>query len=364
MGREERKLYYESRHGEYPSQIWFGDKKYVKKQDLRYGENPHQTAVFYVLENARGASVATAKVVQKGRKDLSLINITDANTAFSIVQELGDDKVAVAAPVKHSTPSGVGFSDNNDIVEAFFRAKETDPQSIFGCFLGLNRQVDERVAEAILADNLFLEGIIAPSCTREALEIFKKKRRDLRVLVTGDMTRPDGDTHEIISVSNGILIQEKYRTRIRSTNNLEVITKRKPTKDELLGLLRMWGVCGFVHSNAVVLGNANQTIGIGAGQMSRIASTRIAIYNANHIYKNGRGSSKGSVMASDAFFPFPDSVELAAQNGVTAVVFPLGSVNDDEVIDVLNENDMAGVCTRPDPINNPNEIERAFSGHK
>jgi phosphoribosylaminoimidazolecarboxamide formyltransferase / IMP cyclohydrolase len=361
--KDEQKQYFQTNKGRYPDEIVFGEKLFVKRQDLRYGENPHQTSAFYALKDIKGTCISNSELVRKGEKELSLINILDANAALNILQDLYKKDEGVAVAIKHSTPCSVAFSYKDDMTEALGRAIESDPESIFGCVLGLSGSVDLEVAQKIIDEKLYMEAIIATGYTESGLRLLEKAGKNIRAIRVGSLeARVEGEL-EIITVDGGILLQEPYRTKIVSRENLEVLTKRAPTDDEYDALLRMWKVVGRVKSNAIVIGDRYQTHGVAGGHTSRISAARHAVDNSVHVYKKGKGHGmKGCVLASDAFFPFPDVVELAADNGISAIVFPLGSKNDEKSIEVMDDYGITGVTTRPIP--GTKEIERAFYGHK
>lgn len=299
---------------------------YEKVQTLRYGENPHQEAAFYKNPVQNGMSLATAK--QLHGKELSYNNIQDANAAVEILAEY-DLPTAVA--VKHMNPCGVGMGES--IADAFQLAFDADPVSIFGGIVALNREVDSDTAEKL--SEIFLEIVIAPSFSEKALEILTRKK-NIRLL-TMEMAQKD-ESLKLTTVDGGVLIQTKDIASV-SKGDLEVVTERAPSEEELENLLFAWKAVKHVKSNAIVLAKNNQTIGVGAGQMNRVGAARIAIEQAGD-------KVVGSVLASDAFFPMPDTVEEAIKAGVTAIIQPGGSKRDQDSIDVCNEHGIAMVYTR------------------
>ncbi len=300
---------------------------YEQVQALRYGENPHQEASFYEIPNYRGISLAKAK--QLHGKELSYNNIQDANAALEIVLEY-DEPTAVA--VKHMNPCGIGIGSS--LYEAYGRAYEADPISIFGGIVALNREVDETTAKKMA--EIFLEIIIAPSFSEEALTILTQKKNIRLLEIPMDQ---DVDVYEkIVSVKGGILVQTNDRATITEAD-LDVVTDRAPTQAELENLLFGWKAVKHVKSNAIVLAKDQQTVGIGAGQMNRVGAAKIAIEQAGD-------KAKGAVLASDAFFPMPDTVEAAAKAGVTAIIQPGGSKRDQDSIDACNEHNIAMVFTK------------------
>ena len=300
---------------------------YEKVQDLRYGENPHQQAAFYEDVQYKGISLATAQ--QLHGKELSFNNIQDANAALEIVAEY--DEPAIVA-VKHMNPCGIGLADN--LNDAFTRAYEADPISIFGGIIACNREVDKATAEQM--HEIFLEIVMAPSFTEEAKKILMKKQ-NIRLLEMADMEL-EQSTEKITTVKGGILVQTSDDGKV-DAEDLEVVTDSKPTAEEMEDLLFSWKAVKHVKSNAIVLAKNKQTIGIGAGQMNRIGAANIAIEQAGE-------KAKGAVMASDAFFPMPDTVEAAVDAGVTAIIQPGGSKRDQDSIEVCNANGIAMVYTK------------------
>lgn len=299
---------------------------YEKVQDLRYGENPHQAAAFYRAPLSTGLSLARAK--QLHGKELSYNNIQDANAALEIVEEYSEP---AAVAVKHMNPCGIGVADS--LSQAFQSAYDADPVSIFGGIVALNREVDAATAEIL--SGIFLEIVVAPGFTNEALEILTQKK-NIRLLEV-DMTQTKEVTHKLTSVSGGVLIQHQDAGQV-TADDIKVVTKRQPTEKEIADLLFAWKAVKHVKSNAIVLAKDNQTIGIGAGQMNRVGSAKIAIEQAGE-------KAQGSVLASDAFFPMPDTVENAIKAGVTAIIQPGGSKRDQDSIDVCDEHGIAMVYT-------------------
>ena len=300
---------------------------YEKVQDLRYGENPHQQAAFYEDVQYKGVSLATAK--QLHGKELSFNNIQDANAALEIVAEYDEPSVVA---VKHMNPCGIGLADS--LSEAFKRAYEADPISIFGGIIACNREVDKETATQM--HGIFLEIVMAPSFTEEAQEILMQKQ-NIRLL---ELENFDAEkvSEKITTVKGGVLVQTNDEGKIEASD-LEVVTDRQPTAEEIEDLLFSWKAVKHVKSNAIVVAKNKQTIGIGAGQMNRIGAAKIAIEQAGEKAKN-------AVLASDAFFPMPDTVEAAAKAGITAIIQPGGSKRDQDSIDVCNANGIVMVCTK------------------
>ncbi|WP_037986395.1 bifunctional phosphoribosylaminoimidazolecarboxamide formyltransferase/IMP cyclohydrolase [Thalassobacillus devorans] len=299
---------------------------FEKVQSLRYGENPHQTAAFYRQANAAGATLANAE--QLNGKELSYNNIQDANAALEIVQEF---KKPAAVAVKHMNPCGVGTGNN--LLEAYQKAYEGDPVSIFGGIVAVNQEVDLLTAEKM--SEIFLEIIIAPKFSQEALDVLTKKK-NLRLLEV-NWKKNSKKAHKLTSVGGGLLVQDTDEGNIDSVD-LQVATDREPTEQEMEDLKLSWQVVKHVKSNAIVVAKADQTLGIGAGQMNRVGAAKIALEQA-------ADKAKGAVMASDAFFPMPDTVEVAAEAGIKAIIQPGGSKRDQESVDACNKHGIAMVFT-------------------
>jgi phosphoribosylaminoimidazolecarboxamide formyltransferase / IMP cyclohydrolase len=308
-----------------------------RAKDLRYGENPHQQAAFYADErwplpaSNRRPSLASAEVLQG--KELSYNNILDLDGALCCCLEFDRPSVVV---VKHTNPCGVASADS--VAEAYRLARETDPVSAFGGIVAANREVDAALAEQLV--ETFLECVVAPAYTGDARSILSKKK-NLRLVATGPWSRAADDTGwSLRTVAGGLLLQAAdYATA--SAREARVVTKRAPTAEELTGLDFAWRVCKHVKSNAIVYGRGERTVAIGAGQMSRVDSARIARHKA----ETAGLSMEGSVAASDAFFPFRDGLDTLAQAGATAVIQPGGSMRDDEVIAAADEHGVAMVFT-------------------
>ncbi len=302
-----------------------------KTQELRYGENPHQQSAFYIEKNIAEASISTAK--QLHGKELSYNNIADTDAALEAVKQFDQ---AACVIVKHANPCGVATA--NTIAEAYELAFATDSESAFGGILAFNREFDETTAQAIHDRGHFVEVIIAPSISEKALAITSQKK-NIRVLSCGQWSNST-PAFDFKRVNGGLLVQDRDLGVITEAD-LKVVSKRQPSPTEISDLLFAWKVAKFVKSNAIVYAKNNQTIGVGAGQMSRINSARIAAIKAEHAGLE----VKGSVMASDAFFPFRDGIDNAASVGIACVIQPGGSVRDEEVIAAADENNMAMVFT-------------------
>ena len=309
--------------------------QFVKTIDMRYGENPHQRAAFYTEREPAGASIATGVLLQG--KALSYNNVADADAALECVKAFNGAPACVI--VKHANPCGVAQAPT--LTEAYDRAFQTDPTSAFGGIIALNEALDAELAQIIL-DRQFVEVIIAPSVTEQARPVLATKK-NVRVLTTGAWSNPtddNGGTFDFKRVNGGLLVQDRDAGWV-PREALEVVTKRAPTSQEFDDLAFAWNVVKHVKSNAIVYCRDRATIGVGAGQMSRVYSARIAGIKA----ADEGLEVKGSVMASDAFFPFRDGIDAAAQAGITAVVEPGGSMRDDEVIAAADEHGMAMVFT-------------------
>ncbi|MEQ5836047.1 bifunctional phosphoribosylaminoimidazolecarboxamide formyltransferase/IMP cyclohydrolase [Marinobacter sp. NFXS9] len=305
--------------------------QFVKVQDMRYGENPHQRAAFYAERNPQEASVATAKQLQG--KELSYNNVADTDAALECVKPFADPACVI---VKHANPCGVAIGA--DIRQAYDLAFATDPTSAFGGIIAFNRELDAETAKAII-DRQFVEVIIAPTIADEAVEIVAAKK-NVRLLACGEFADQREKAMDYKRVTGGLLVQDRDLGMV-SMDDVKVVSERQPSEDELNDLLFAWEVAKYVKSNAIVYAKAGRTIGIGAGQMSRVYSARIAGIKA----ADEGLEVPGSVMASDAFFPFRDGIDAAAAAGIKAVIQPGGSMRDQEVIDAANEHGIAMVFT-------------------
>jgi len=296
------------------------------QQQLRYGENPHQNAAFYAENNASQFSLAHAKQYQG--KELSFNNIVDTEAAYRLIAEFKEKPTL--AFIKHTNPCGIATGET--ISDAFYKAKEVDPVSAFGGIVASNKEIDLQTAEGI--KEMFLEVVIAPKYTQEALELLSSKK-NLRVL---EMPLPEQHTdYDIKRVEGGVLLQE-WDEDLFDNEKLKTVSKREPTEDEKEALYLAWKIVKHVKSNAVVFANKDRALGIGAGQMSRVDSVKIAVEKSNF-------DLKGAVLASDAFFPFRDNIDEAHKVGIIAVIQPGGSIRDQEVIDAVDEYDMSMIFT-------------------
>jgi phosphoribosylaminoimidazolecarboxamide formyltransferase / IMP cyclohydrolase len=294
-----------------------------KTHDLRYGENPHQIAALY--DTGTSSGVGKAEVLSG--KEMSYNNYLDTDAAWQLVTDFSETTCAI---IKHTNPAGVGQGANPE--EAYRKALATDPVSAFGGIVAFNQLVDEAAAKAVI--EIFTEVVIAPDYDRAALEILRTKK-NLRVLRAGSLE--SSSRLAFRQISGGMLVQTRDTHKLKR-EQLRVVTKRQPTEQEIRALLFAWTVCKHTKSNAIVYAVAGQTVGVGAGQMSRVDSVKLGAMRAQL-------PVKGSVLASDAFFPFRDGIDEAAKSGITAVIQPGGSVKDAEVIAAADEHNLAMVFT-------------------
>ncbi|MGR5238427.1 bifunctional phosphoribosylaminoimidazolecarboxamide formyltransferase/IMP cyclohydrolase [Vibrio alfacsensis] len=306
------------------------NQQFEKKQDMRYGENSHQAAAFYVEASPQEASVSTARQIQG--KALSYNNIADTDAALECVKEFDEPACVI---VKHANPCGVALG--KDILEAYNRAYQTDPTSAFGGIIAFNQELDAETAQAIV-ERQFVEVIIAPSVSTEAIEVVAAKK-NVRLLECGEWSAKTTG-FDVKRVNGGLLVQDRDQGMV-SLDDLKVVSKRQPTAEELKDALFCWKVAKYVKSNAIVYAKGDMTIGVGAGQMSRVYSAKIAGIKA----ADEGLQVEGCVMASDAFFPFRDGIDAAAEAGIKCVIQPGGSMRDDEVIAAADEHGMAMLFT-------------------
>lgn len=302
---------------------------FEKMQSMRYGENPHQRAVFYKEIGSRPGSLINA--VQLHGKELSYNNINDTNGALELLREFEEPTVVA---VKHANPCGVGSGEN--IFEAYEKAYRADPVSIFGGIVVANGEIDEKTAEAI--NKIFIEIVVAPSYSARALEILKQKR-NIRILELKDIQAeiPRG-TYDMKKVYGGLLVQEANTKLLPGMSDIKVVTKKSPSSKELEDLIFAWKVVKHTKSNGIAIAKDGQSLGIGPGQVNRI-------WAVNQAIERSGPSVKGAVLASDAFFPFPDCVEAAAAAGITAIIQPGGSIRDQESIDECDRHGIAMLFT-------------------
>jgi phosphoribosylaminoimidazolecarboxamide formyltransferase/IMP cyclohydrolase len=304
--------------------------QFTKVQSMRYGENPHQGAAFYAEHAPTQASLATARQLQG--KELSYNNVADTDAALECVKQFEDGPACVI--VKHANPCGVAYGGG--LLEAYDRAYQTDPESAFGGIIAFNRALDADTARAII-ERQFVEVIIAPEIADDALPVLAGKK-NVRVLACGAWPQTAAPRLDFKRVTGGLLVQD---ADLQLLNEVSVVTQRAPSEAEMQDLLFAWRVSKFVKSNAIVYARDAMTIGVGAGQMSRVNSARIAAIKAEHAGLQ----VQGSVMASDAFFPFRDGIDQAARAGISAVIQPGGSMRDEETIAAADEHGMAMVFT-------------------
>ncbi|MEP5568810.1 MAG: bifunctional phosphoribosylaminoimidazolecarboxamide formyltransferase/IMP cyclohydrolase [Halioglobus sp.] len=304
--------------------------QFHKVQEMRYGENPHQKAAFYVEKEPAEAGIATAKQIQG--KELSYNNVADTDAALECVKNFSEPACVI---VKHANPCGVAVA--SDIGKAYDLAFDTDSESAFGGIIAFNRELDAATAAAI-CERQFVEVIIAPSVSAEAAAAVAEKK-NVRLLECGEWSA-QGPALDYKRVNGGLLVQDRDLGMVVEAD-LKVVSKVQPTERQLNDLLFAWKVAKFVKSNAIIYANNGQTVGVGAGQMSRVNSARIAAIKAEHAGL----AVKGSVMASDAFFPFRDGIDAAGERGIAAVIQPGGSIRDEEIIAAADEHGMAMVFT-------------------
>jgi len=303
-----------------------------KRQDLRYGENPHQRGAFYEEWIEQGGNLSFARKLSG--KELSFNNLLDLDVALRIVREFEEPSAVV---IKHTNPCGAACAGS--LHEAFKKAYAGDPLSAFGSIVGINKVVDVSTAEEITSEGTFIEGIIAPDYEEESLRLLKSRRKwgkNVRILKTGPFS-PQANGWDIKRIGGGVILQEVDSLTYKPSS-LRVVTRREPTQEERDDLLFSWIICKYVRSNAIVLAKNKMVVGVGAGQMSRVDSCFMAIHKAGN--RAGR-----SVLASDAFFPFPDAVEEAGRAGVTAVIQPGGALRDEKIIESADKYNIAMVFT-------------------
>ncbi len=306
------------------------NQQFIKKQDMRYGENSHQDAAFYIEENPQETSVSTTKQLQG--KALSYNNIADTDAALECVKEFEEPACVI---VKHANPCGVALG--KDLLEAYSRAYQTDPTSAFGGIIAFNRSLDASTAQAIV-ERQFVEVIIAPSISPDAIKVIATKK-NLRLLECGEWATKTAE-FDTKRVNGGLLVQSRDQGMV-TLDDLKVVSKRLPTQEELKDALFCWKVAKYVKSNAIVYAKNDMTIGVGAGQMSRVYSAKIAGIKA----ADEGLQVEGCAMASDAFFPFRDGIDAAAKAGIKCVIQPGGSMRDEEVIAAADEHNMAMIFT-------------------
>jgi len=351
--RTARSQYQTKVREDFPETLNLGADKFVKKFPMRYGENPGYPAAFYQEFGAEGPNMGHLEVLQEGTKGLSYINVGDMDLGQRLARKLaGVFKGRQACVlIKHEMPSGVALGD--EPVETFEKAWKCDPLSNFGSVDVFSYRVTEPLARLLVESPRNIEVVYAPDFAPEALDVLAT-RKVLRVVKMGaSLDAPSVDNGlEVKRVAGGLLIQKRFDSKIVSPDSVDIVSARKPGPDEVLAAIFNWTVACFTRSNAVVIGTSDKTHGIGSGQRSRIDSAEDAI----RLSRRGYGP-EGCVLASDAFMPFPDVVELAAKHGIKSIIYPLGSVKDQEVIDKANELGLAMIITRK-----PGELdsERCF----
>jgi phosphoribosylaminoimidazolecarboxamide formyltransferase/IMP cyclohydrolase len=349
LSKKLRRMYRTKLEEEFPEtvKIVIGDEEivYGKAMSLRYGENPHQPAAFYA-PNEGDLTTGALKVVKTGKGGLSQTNLEDVNNSLNIVRYFDEPACAV---MKHLNPSGVAVSQGSgdSLKEIYVRARQSDAVAAFGSFVGFNTEVDAGTAEEILST--YVEGVVATGFEPEALDVFEGKK-DLRVLQAGNldkMSRFVGDPLWPLNISiqmdGSLVISAPMLTKIRGPDDLEFVTEKKASPRELKDLLFAWYVCMNVRSNGIVLANGGATLGVGTGQQDRVTAVRLALEKA--IAGGHEGKVPGSVLASDGFFPFRDSIDLLAEFGVTACVQSGGSIRDKSVREACNEHGIAMAFT-------------------
>jgi phosphoribosylaminoimidazolecarboxamide formyltransferase/IMP cyclohydrolase len=348
-----RKQYFTRIKEDFPELMEFNRQKFLKRLSMRYGENPGYPAAFYIEERALGPNMATMQVLQEGSKGLSYINVGDMDLGQRLAKKLTEiynDK-HVCVLIKHEMPSGVALGDSPE--ETFEKAWNCDSLSNFGSVNVFNYAVNAGLARLLVESPRNVEVVYAPDFPPEALEILST-RKSLRVVkMGGPLDEPAFDNGlEFKRVAGGLLVQKRFDSRIVSPSSVDIVSERKPTDEEMWAAIFNWTVVCYTRSNAIVIGKSDKVHGIGSGQRSRIDSAEDAI----RLSRRGYGP-EGCVLASDAFMPFPDVVELAAQHGITAMIYPLGSIRDDEVIAKANDHKIAMIATRK-----PGEVdcERSF----
>jgi AICAR transformylase/IMP cyclohydrolase PurH len=351
--RTSRTQYQTKVQEDFPETLEVGSSRFIKKTSMRYGENPGYPAAFYQEDGASGPNMASLKVLQEGTKGLSYINVGDMDLGQRLIKKLhliyGGKPACVI--IKHEMPSGVALGD--DALNAFEKAWKCDPLSNFGGVDIFNSPVTEPLAKLLVESPRNVEVVYAPEFAPEALAVLAG-RKVLRVVRMGaPLDTPAVDNGlEFKRVAGGLLVQKRFDSKIVSPDSIDIVSRRRPTNDEIWAALFNWTVACFTRSNAVVIGTSDKTHGIGSGQRSRIDSAEDAI----RLSRRGYGP-EGSVLASDAFMPFPDVVELAATHGITGLIYPLGSIKDQEVIDAADARGLAMMVTR-----RPGEVdcERCF----
>ena len=343
-----RKKYSTALEEEFPEsiKITIGDHEtvYRKHMSLRYGENPHQPAAFYSPSEGP-LTVGDIKLLKTGKSGLSMTNVEDANNSMRIVSYFEQPAVAV---MKHVNPSGAAVQNKEEsLVEVYRKARDCDALAAFGSVVGFNCEVDAVTAQELM--NSYVEGVVAPSYAEGCVELFEESKNIRIMQVDGldAISKYVGDPMWPLDISvqmdGSLVLQAPMLTKLRTVNDLRVVSERRPSAQELKDMLFSWYVCMNVRSNGVVLGKENATIGIGTGQQDRVTAVRLALEKAD--MRGHKEEIPGSVLASDGFFPFRDSIDLLAEYGVKACVQPGGSIKDKEVIEACNEHEIAMAFT-------------------
>lgn len=353
LDKTARRQYVAKVKEEFPEILNFGGKKFQKKLSMRYGENPGYPSAFYAESGAQGPNMASMEVLQEGTKGLSYINVGDMDLGQRLVKKLTEihKDTLICALIKHEMPSGVAMGETPE--ETFEKAWNSDSLSNFGSVDVFNYKINRRLAEYLVESQRNVEVVYAPDFAPDAFEVLAS-RKSLRVVKMGsflDKAALDNGL-EFKRVSGGLLVQKRFDSKIISPQSIDIVSQRKPSSEEIKAAIFNWIVACFTRSNAVVIGKSDKVHGIGSGQRSRIDAAESAIRYSRRGYR-----PEGCVMASDAFIPFTDVVEVAAQNEITAIIYPLGSIRDQEVIDKANEFKLAMIVTRK-----PGEVdcERCF----
>ena len=342
ISKRDRQQYSTKVKEEFPDTLQFGDRIFRKKQSMRYGENPGYPAAFYAEAGASGPNMASIEILQEGTKGLSYINVADMDLGQRLAKKLTEifEEKHICVLVKHEIPSGVAMGDSPE--ETFKKAWDCDSLSNFGSVDIFNYTITKELSALLIEKGRNVEVVYAPRFSPEALEILAAKQT-LRVVKMGAFldVRAIDSGMEFKRVAGGFLIQKRFDSRITSLDAVDIVSRKKPTKEEIEAAIFNWNVACFTRSNAVVIGKNDKVHGIGSGQRSRIDAAEEAIRYSRRGY-----GPEGCVMASDAFMPFPDVVEVAAKNGITAIICPLGSIRDQEVIDRADDLNLSMIITR------------------